>query len=98
MFKAEDFSAKTLDQVKDIIFPIGDEIIKKIVELSDDPKIIELDNVVEHSPLTIAERLYCSALGYALFSRPGVTPEDKMGHADCFMSGLGFEALTNGKP
>lgn len=92
-FKAEDFQRKTFDQVKQVVFPVGEEIVKKIVELANDPQVIELAAVVEHNPLTIAERLYCSAVGQALYNRPGVTVEDKLGYADCFMVALGFEGI-----
>lgn len=94
-FKAEDFQNKTFSQVKQIVWPLGDEIIAKIVELSDDPRVIELANVIEHNSLTTAARMYCSALGHALHSRPGVTVQDRLGYADCFMAALGFEGIQD---
>jgi hypothetical protein len=96
MFKAEDFSAKTNSQVAKIILPLGDKVIKMICDLSEDQTVIELAAVSEMSPLTIAERLFCSATGYALSTRPGVTQPEKAGHASCFMTGLGYEVEIHG--
>lgn len=99
MFKAEDFSAKTNSQVAQIILPLGEKVVKMICDLSDHPTVIELASVSEMSPLTIAERLFCSATGYTLANKPGITPPETEGHACCFMTGLGFEGVKiNGKP
>lgn len=96
IFDANKFNTKTNQQVGEIVLPLADQVIKMICDLSEHPTVIELATVSEMSPLTIAERLFCSATGYALSKRPGVTPPETAGHASCFMTGLGYEVAIHG--
>lgn len=92
-FDANQASQQTLEQAQELMIATGHRIIDIIVEMSKDPKMIELAKVLDDKPFELAERTFWGAAGFALQTRPRLTQAILKHNLDCFFKGAGMDVV-----